>query len=140
VWAKWIRAILMASAAGVAGCAAAYKSQHMAEPRWAGLPARAVPHPRAEAADVAELNEAISLIYKLQYEQAAARLTGLTGRLEASGDATRAAEALFWLGYCREKQGRIDEAVQLYRRILQAYGDTPAARQASQRLWRLRAR
>jgi len=52
----------------------------------------------------------------------------------------RAAEAVFWLGYCREKQGLTDGAAALYRRVIEEYGDMPAARQARLRLGHLEGR
>jgi len=52
----------------------------------------------------------------------------------------RAAEAVFWLGYCREKQGLADEAAKHYRRVIDEYGGAPAARQARLRLAHLEGR
>jgi TolA-binding protein len=44
------------------------------------------------------------------------------------------AEATFWLGYCHEKQQQTDEAARYYRKIVNDYKDTPAARKAEERL------
>ena len=83
-------------------------------------------------------NRAVALVAELRYAEAAAGLSPLVERFEAASNAIRAAEATFWLGYCREKQGQAAEARTLYGRIVDRYSDSPACRNAAARLSRMR--
>jgi len=98
-----------------------------------------LPHFRRQAgeAEVAALNEAVTLAAELRYDEAAERLSSLLPTLRASGDRQRLAEAMFWLGYCREKQGRLDLAGAWYDRVTAVCPKTPAAAQAAERRSRL---
>ena len=80
------------------------------------------------------LESAVALAAELKYDQAAGKLAGLAPRLHAAGDRTGAAEAMFWLGYCLEKQRRYELARHWYGRVRDTYPGTPAARLAGQRL------
>jgi tetratricopeptide (TPR) repeat protein len=92
---------------------------------------------RATSDQAAALEEAVALAAQLHYEQAQERLTTLLPQLEARGDRARTAEAMFWLGFCDEKEGRPEQAKCWYQRVAGAYAGTPAAAQARQRLERL---
>lgn len=124
-----------------------------AAPWWGGCAARGHEAPIAleslrpapEAADarlrrsavpevLAEYDAALALIADLQYAGAAEKLTGLIPRFESAGDARHAAEAMFWLGFCREKLGDAPAARQLYNDVIRRFGDSSAAQQARQRL------
>lgn len=84
-----------------------------------------------------DLDEAIALVAQLRYDEAADRLSPLVETFDAADDPARAAEAMFWLAYCHEKQGRTDRAATLYESVIRSYPGTPAARQAADRLSRL---
>jgi tetratricopeptide (TPR) repeat protein len=81
-----------------------------------------------------DLEYAVELITQLQYTRAAEMLERLTVEYEAAPDARRAARCWFWLGYCREKQGRTDEARKHYQHVLDKYADETAGQQARRRL------
>ncbi|KKL03934.1 hypothetical protein LCGC14_2621180, partial [marine sediment metagenome] len=49
----------------------------------------------------------------------------------------RAAEAMFWLAYCSEKQDQKAKAARLYKELVRKYPGAPASRNASGRLSRL---
>jgi hypothetical protein len=74
-----------------------------------------------------------------RYGEALRKLSPLTAIFEAAADAGKAAKAVFWTAYCQEKQGRTAEAAGLYESVGRRYAATPAARQAAERLARLRA-
>jgi TolA-binding protein len=78
--------------------------------------------------------DAVDLVANLHYAEAAERFVELAALFEDLGHRPRAAESLFWLGYCREKQGLAAEAEAAYHRVVLTYAETPAARQASERL------
>jgi TolA-binding protein len=82
-------------------------------------------------------DQAVALVAQLRYDEAADKLSPLPEAFDAAGDPARAAEALFWLGYCHEKQGRTDRAASLYQNVIRSFPATPAARQAADRLSRL---
>lgn len=117
------RAWVLLAAAVAAGCAA----------RDVRFPA---PGPGRDASpqDLAAYDEAQALVARGQYAEAEARIGPLAGAFEAAGDRARTAEALFWAAYCREKQGRPDEAARGYEAVVRGYPETPASRQASARL------
>ena len=81
-----------------------------------------------------EFNEAMALVAELRYGRATAKLLPLIARFEADGKPERAAEALFWVGYCYEKQGQEADAADVYNRVVRAYPQTSASHQASERL------
>ena len=73
-----------------------------------------------------------ALIAKLRYSQAAKLLQTVVDPFDKSGDYRHAAEAIYWLGYCRHRQGLSSSAELLYRRLIKKYPNTVAARQARQ--------
>ena len=86
-----------------------------------------------------DLRKAVTLIADLRYRDAEFRLVGLSEQLRAKGDGDRAAEALFWHAYCREKRGQTDQAADLYTRVTQTHAQSPASRNAAARLRLLQA-
>ncbi len=113
------------------GCAARYADF---EPRGARLYRARKVH----KAHRRHLDAAIELVAELKYKEAAAKLTPMTATFAKAGDKPKAAEANFWLGYCREKLGNTEEAHKLYDLVARKYPDTPAARQAIARAARLK--
>jgi TolA-binding protein len=89
---------------------------------------------RSAARDAAALDDAVARVADLQYAQAAAMLAPLIDRFESAPDATRCGEAIFWLGYCHEKQLRPADARTLYTRAAGVYGSTPGGQMAARRL------
>ncbi len=136
----WARAttVLTAGALAVAlaGCSAATQwAGAIAADERATTPETVTAYEQMAAAqDASELAAARERVLAGDYADAAARLVTLIPRLEARPDRRHAAAAVFWLGYCREKQRRPDEAAALYRRLTGEYADEPAARQAARRL------
>ena len=84
--------------------------------------------------DTSGFDEAVAMASHLEFARAAGRFASLVDMFEASGEDRRAAEVVFWLAYCREKQGRTEEAGLLYQRVLRKYADAPASREAERRL------
>jgi tetratricopeptide (TPR) repeat protein len=92
------------------------------------------PSARASDGQIDALNQAVMLVGQRQYADAADKLSALLAGLRTAGDRQRSAEAMFWLGYCYEKQGGPDVAATWYRRAVRVYPWTPAARLAAERL------
>ncbi len=128
MWARTATGLLLAAA--LAGCA-------MSPQPSVGM-SRRLP-PRAMQRDVAAVDEAIALAANSEYEAAAARLQQALPRFEAAGDDRRAAESMFWLAFCREKQGQTYQARSLYKRVAEKYPRQAAAGKARQRLQALPA-
>ena len=61
----------------------------------------------------------------------------LAAGYEGAQERARAAECVFWLGYCHEKLNRTEEALGEYRRVSSRCAGTAAARQAGERAARL---
>jgi TolA-binding protein len=91
----------------------------------------------ADQANISAFNEAISLTESLHYEEAAIKFRQVFDGFSVAGDQKRASESLFWLGFCREKQRRLEEARAIYMRVAGEYRGTRSAYQACQRLARL---
>lgn len=124
-------------AALLAGCGAAYMSQDdAAGPDAFDSEAGSAPAPTSEEVGplAARLEAAIDLVGQLEYARAALELQSLAPRFQAVGDATRTAEAWFWLGFCREKQRREADARTIYMHVANVYPDEPAGEQARRRL------
>jgi TolA-binding protein len=85
-------------------------------------------------ADMTALDQALAMVENGQYREAELRLESLASRFESLDNADLSAKALFWQGFCCEKDDRTEKAKDLYNRVLRAYPATPAARQASDRL------
>lgn len=110
-------------------------TKYAAQREWSAATDKSPYSPGAGAAHgQAALDDAIARVAELQYAQAATALEGLVERFRAGGDGPRCAEAMFWLGYCHEKQARPHEARELYSRAAQSYTGTPGAAMAQRRL------
>lgn len=79
-------------------------------------------------------DQALALVADLRYEQAGAKFRSVVDSLDEAGDHRRAAEAVFWFGYCREKQGHLDSAKKLYKRLIEKFPKSVAAGRAADRL------
>ncbi len=88
---------------------------------------------RAVATDPA-FDHVLDMIIAGQYQQAAAALEQLSGAYEVAKEPRRASESLFWLGFCKEKTGNPGEAARCYRRVMEKYSQTEAARLAQDRI------
>jgi TolA-binding protein len=84
-----------------------------------------------------DFNEALSLVTKLRYEEAAEKFSQLSRSYQAGSDYVRAGEAMFWQGYCHEKNRQLQTAAGIYREVIRNFPDTPAARQAREGLARV---
>ena len=125
----WAKAILPAVLGAVilGGCGAAP----------GGLSAgRTLSKNRAES----EFDEAVALVGELKYQQALARFERLEPAFLTAGETAKAAECIFWRGYCLEKLSRNDQAAGAYRIVIEQYSAAPGARQAARRLAWLEAR
>ncbi len=92
----------------------------------------------ANQVDLATFNEAVAMVESQRYEEAAGKFRRVFDRFAASSDyRQRAAESLFWIGFCREKQRRLDEAKVIYVRLANEYVGTRAAGEGAKRLSRL---
>ena len=91
----------------------------------------------ATQADLATFNEAVALVESQRYEEAVAKFRQVFDNFASSNDRQRAAESLFWIGFCREKQRRLDEARVIYLRLAKEYVGTRAAKEAYKRRLRL---
>jgi len=98
----------------------------------------AKPTPRVDKKAEADFDQAVELVTELKYKEAAAKLKPLTVVFAEAGSASHAAEASFWLAYCREKLGDPNAARKLYELVARKYPATPASRQAIARLGRLK--
>ena len=130
MWAKASQLLLLIAAA-LGGCA-----MEAPEPnQYKFAPARI-----ARQREAAILEEAVALAAELRFEPAAEKFQQVLDRSLPAGDRQHACEAMFWLGYCREKQGRRTEAVELYQRVISDFAGSRAAALAQQRLSQLQAR
>lgn len=87
--------------------------------------------------DEAAFNEAVAVTAKANYAIAADEFRRLGRLFETAGEFRRAAECLFWLGYCYEKQHLPNDAEVFYRMILLKYPQTHASKEAAKRLERI---
>ncbi len=111
-----------------------------------GFPATTMP---VVANPVKVFDEALALVADLQYKQAADKFHSVVDPLDEAGDHRRAAEAVFWFGYCREKLGDLDSARRqayrdsarlLYKRLIEHYPKSAAAARATARLAALKGK
>ncbi len=132
--ARAISILMLAALAASAGCSAG---------PWAYYsPARAGGAAQRELAGaagqgVAEFNSGLALAAELRYQEAGEAFARALQAFQSAGDDARAAESLFWVAYCYEKRDRPQEAAIFYKRVLDRYRRTPAARQSELRLDRL---
>jgi hypothetical protein len=94
---------------------------------------------RDEKAD-AEFKQARDYIADLEHGKALAILPGVVKAYQQARNPERAGEAAFWTGFCNEKLDRIGEARKFYDLVLAKYPETRAARQAAERLPRLKSK
>jgi tetratricopeptide (TPR) repeat protein len=85
------------------------------------------------AEDRDAFDEGVTLVSQLRYAEAQQRFQRVLRWYQAFGDAPMAAETIFWLGFCNEKQGRTAQAWEYYDRLLKQYPTAPAAAQAARR-------
>jgi len=90
--------------------------------------------PRSVVGVMIVYREALTLIDELKYADAAAKLEQVSGQFESAGDLTHTAEAMFWLGFCREKLHRDDLARQTYVMVIQRFAGSKPAEYAQLRL------
>ena len=83
---------------------------------------------------MATLEEAVALAMNFEYAIATGKLLQVAPRFEAAGDKRRAADSLFWLGFCHQKQGKSAEARQVYTTVVQKYPREQAAGKAREYL------
>ena len=122
--------LLVCALAALAGCGVAGR-------RYSPEPSRTAR--QAGPQDHAALDRAVEIAVNARYREAAREFARLEQIFRSVGDVKRVAEAMFWLAYCHERQGNSPAAIELYKRLLKEHSDTPAARQAGQRLKRLTA-
>lgn len=111
---------------GAGGCVAAGGGSGGAVPRDVELKV-------AEA----EFGKAQNLLGERQYREAGLKFLELAEEFRRLEDGLRAAEAVFWVGYCCEKQESWDDARRFYETVMREHVGTAAARQAEERLKRL---
>lgn len=80
------------------------------------------------------LENAIEMVMDGKYADASRVLEQLAVVYDSAKDSAQAAEATFWMGYCKEKSGNRGEAAACYRRTIERYPQTAAARNAQDRL------
>jgi hypothetical protein len=85
------------------------------------------------AEDREAFDEGVALVSQLRYTEAQQRFQRVLRWFQALGDSPMAAETLFWLGFCNEKQGRTALAWEYYDRLLKQYPTSAAAGQATRR-------
>ena len=107
MWVRFAIVAALTAAAALTGCNA--KGEYSRDE----LP------PRATQRDVATLEEAVALAMNFEYAIATGKLLQVAPRFEAAGDKRRAADSLFWLGFCHQKQGKSAEARQVYTTVVQ---------------------
>ncbi len=105
-------------------------------PRPAVMNAPPAPVARMESKAI---DEGVGLVGERRYAEAEMKFRRVEVWFQAEGDKARAAECLFWIGFCREKQGRTVEARGQYDKLIRDYPGTAAARQATERMGRLPA-
>ncbi len=134
--ANIVTIVAIAAATAVAGCAAPQLDKATA----LNSAANSVPGDAATNSSdqdiVAQFDEAVAMVADLQYEAALPKLLTVGIELEAAGDRARAAEAMFWLGFCHEKLRHDQDAMDTYTRIIRDYPATTAAKEAGARLTR----
>ncbi len=136
-------ALAMSTGCGAMGSPGRYDASFFATEKVDGPP-RSLTGRQGEPSKISEdhlaaFNAAVALVTDLKYAEAEAAFLAMIPQLESSGAWTQAAEAIFWLGFCQEKDGRGDQARATYQRLQRVYPGTPAATQAAERLKRLAA-
>jgi len=78
--------------------------------------------------------EALALIDKMEYAPAVVKLEQVVIQFDAAGDVVHTPQAMFWLGFCREKLALDDSARQAYVTVIQRFADSRSAEHARRRL------
>jgi len=109
-----------------------------AVPRQASL-ALFAPPGRPELAEEhrTAFNRALEMVMRGEYAPAAEEFRRLEKLFAEAGATRQTAEVIFWAGYCEEKLGNTEQAVQLYRRCYEIDRESPSARQAVRRTARV---
>jgi len=131
-----IAAAMAAVAQAVTSAGCAMESPGILMPRPAAMKAQPAPVARMSSKAI---DEGVALIGERRYAEAEMKFRRVQVWFQAEGDKARTAECLFWIGFCREKQGRTAEAREQYDKLIRDYPGTGAARQASERMGRLPA-
>jgi len=127
------RSVALASALLAGGCMAEY--QGLPFPGSARQRSDQIPPPTALSTP--DFDEAVALASDLKYAEAELKFRQLAAWSEGAGYRDRAAECVFWIGFCLEKQGRLPEARAQYDKVMGGYPGTSAAGMAADRLKRL---
>ena len=135
--AKHVYSLLLVFLAGMVGCSARMSVEPATHESRQREDAMLLGQLGADKEAEAGFNEALALIAELRYSQARMRLLPLIKTFESAGELNRVAEATFWVGYCYEKEGRTDDAVEYYNSVSRRYPQTSASRQANERLFHL---
>lgn len=99
-----------------------------------GKPERFTPAQEVGAHDAEAFENAVERIGRLEYGKAETEIRQLLVRFESVDDPRYVSRALFWLGYCCEKQGVIDQARSYYERASERYPQTRPGQLARERL------
>jgi tetratricopeptide (TPR) repeat protein len=129
--------LVLVVTACLAGCAAMHGAARQGPPGAYRAPLPAVDGQGPLGAGAGLFDEAVAEIARLEYAAAADKLTRALPAYERMGDRARAAETLFWLGYCHEKEQLTEEARRCYGRLVAEYPGSRAAEQARLRLGRM---
>lgn len=81
-----------------------------------------------------ELDQAVAMAARGRYTAAAVEFERLAEKYRRDEDHARAATAMFWLGFCMEKQGHIEQAREIYEHLERQYADEPGVYRSRQRL------
>ena len=122
-----ISLLLVVAVAFIGGCAGSY---YKSAPRVD----MSNTVPRTVVGLMIAYREALALVDKLEYDPAEVKLEKVSAQFDAAGDPTHTAESMFWLGFCREKLHRDDQARQTYVTIIERFAGTKPARYARNRL------
>ena len=133
MWARATLPVLIIAAAMLGGCGAVQFESD-------ALPGNGVgaTRVRVHTGTLVDFNHAVQVASKGRYTEAAVLFEEVARQFKVAGDRKRAAEAVFWIGYCHEKSDRFIEAETYYRRVIETYPRQPAAAQSRQRLTRIR--
>jgi TolA-binding protein len=100
-------------------------------------------HPELANRDIVpqmpDFEEAVALVSSLRYNEAEPKFRKLSFWYESAGDKERAAECVFWIGFCLEKRGKTAEARLQYDKAMRQFSGTSAARLSAERVRRLTA-
>ncbi len=121
---KWL--MLLLAAALPVGCMGKQAREPSPDARYR-------PATYADVEVLSTFNKAVLAAADGHYPEAVSLFEEASRQFKLQGDLARAAEAVFWIGYCYEKQSRPTEAAKFYRRVMETYPNTRASRQAQER-------